>query len=280
MSEKIVKNKNVEIYTESFGNSEDPCILLIMGASASMVWWDEEFCRMISERKRFVIRYDNRDVGKSTCYEPGKPQYGVMEMAYDAIAILDAYGIRKAHLVGMSLGGMISQIVVITNPERCLTITVISSSIWDDIPELPQIDKRIIEYHNSASSIDWTDNEAVIKYMVDGWKLLNGSAHKFDEKRAHKLAETEIKRARNLLSMFNHALLKGGEELYGRSNEIKIPYLIIHGSEDIVLPIEHAVAMNKIIPNSQLIILKGSGHEIHYAEWNKMIELIVEHTNR
>lgn len=278
MSEQIVNKDSIEICTETFGDVNDPCILLIMGASASMIWWDDEFCKRLSSKKRFVIRYDNRDVGRSTCYEPGQSHYDVIDMADDSLAVLDYYGIRQAHFVGMSLGGMIAQLVAIRNPERVLTITAIASGIWDDLPELPPVDTRIIEYQSRARSLDWTDRKAVIDFLVNGWKLLNGSVHEFDWQRAYRLAETEVNRARNLLSMFNHAMLKGGEDLYGKSSQIKAPFLIIHGTQDPVLPFAHAEVMKKTIPNSTLLVLKGSGHEMHYKEWDVIIGKIIEHT--
>ena len=196
-----------------------------MGALASMIWWDVEFCEMLADQGRFVIRYDYRDVGKSTTYEPGKPNYTIEDLVEDAIRILDHYKIERAHLVGMSLGGMISQLVALKNPERVFTITLIASSVWDNIPELPGVDAKVLNYHSSSSSVDWSERDSVIKYMVGGWKLLNGSKWEFDNERGVKLAETEYERAKNLLSMFNHALLKGDELFYGKSKEINVPAL-------------------------------------------------------
>ena len=105
----------------------------------------------------------------------------------------------------------------------------------------------------------------------------NGSKHPFDESGAIRLAETEVKRAKNLLSMFNHAYLKGGEALSGRSVEITTPTLIIHGTEDIVLPYVHAEVMHRTIPGSRLITIEGGGHEIHRQDWEMIISAISEH---
>lgn len=279
-NETIIKSGSVEICAESFGNPKNPAVLLIMGASASMVWWDEDFCRKIAENGKFVIRYDNRDVGRSTAYEPGKPGYDVEDMADDAVRVLDFYKVAKADLVGMSLGGMIAQLVALRNPERVSTITLISSSVWDDRPDLPQIDKKILNYHSAGASVDWSDEKAVIKYMTGAWRLLNGSKYPFDEKRAEKLAVSEVKRARNLQSMFNHALLKGGESYYGKEKDIKVPALIIHGTEDPVLPFQHAEALLKSIPDSGLLTLEGAGHEMPYEEWDTIIESIISHINK
>lgn len=276
--ETILQFDEIEICTETFGNPDDPAILLIMGASASMTWWDEEFCMRLAAKKRFVIRFDNRDVGRSTAYEPGTINYNVLDMVDDALKVLDYYSIAKAHVVGMSLGGMIAQLIAITHPERTLTITTIASGIWDDDPALPGLDEKILQYHSSAGNIDWTDRNSVIKYMVNEWKLLNGSTHAFNEARAKKLAETEFTRANNLLSMFNHAMLKGGEEYYGRVNKIKQPALIIHGDEDPVLPLPHAKAVANSIAGAKLIILEGRGHEIHFKDWDIVINEIKKHT--
>ncbi len=104
MTEKIFKINGIDICTESFGNPKNPAILLIMGATCSMVYWDEEFCEQLANSGAFVIRFDNRDVGRSVAYEPGTSNYSVTDMAEDAIGVLDAYHIDQAHLFGMSLG--------------------------------------------------------------------------------------------------------------------------------------------------------------------------------
>lgn len=277
-NEKILKINNVEICAESFGNAEDPPILLIMGASASMIWWDEVFCQRLADRDRFVIRYDNRDVGRSTCYEPGNPEYTVEDLADDALGLLDAYNINKAHIAGMSLGGMIAQLLAMRNPDRVLTIIPIMSGIWDDRPELPTIDQKILDYHAGAANLDWENREEVIKYLAEGWGLLSGSKHGYEKERAYKLAKTEVGRARNLLSMFNHALLKGGESYYGKVYEIKVPTLIINGDEDPVLPPPHSQAIAEEIPGAKLLTLKGVGHELHYEEWDPIIDAMIKHT--
>ncbi len=273
--EKRVKKNKIEICTESFGDTRNPSLLLMMGAGASMVWWDTEFCQKLADKGFHVIRYDNRDMGQSSCSVPFQPDYDVLNMADDVLNILDAYQIEKAHLAGMSLGGMLAQITAIRNPERVSSLTLISSSVWDDLPYLPQIDKLVIEYHSSVAGLDWEDKEAIISYMVDGWQLLNGSRHPFEEKQARKLATTEVERANNLHCMLNHSLIQGGESLYGKSKEITIPTLIIHGTEDIVLPFAHAEALHHTIPHSELMPLNGAGHEIHRLDWDTVIEGII-----
>ncbi|WP_242267974.1 alpha/beta fold hydrolase [Bacillus cereus group sp. BfR-BA-01352] len=282
MTEKIIKINEIDICTESFGNSADPAVLLIMGAMCSMVYWDEEFCQQLADTGRYVIRYDNRDVGRSTTYEPGSSHYTVIDMADDAIGVLNAYHIDEAHIVGMSLGGMIAQIVALRNPQRVLSITLIASGIFgseDNNRNLPPIDEKILAYHANATKLNWSHEESVANYLVTGSALLCGSKHKFDEKRVYKQVKKEIKRANNLLSMFNHSLLKGDDSYEGKLKGINTPTLVIHGTEDTVLPYEHALALVNEIPNAFLLTLERSGHEIHFDDWNDIINAISNHTS-
>jgi len=279
MSEEIRRINGVEICTENFGSPADPCILLIMGASASMVWWDKEFCIRLAAKGRFVLRYDNRDVGRSTCYPPGEIHYSIHDLVDDAVGVLDSYGIERAHFVGMSLGGMIAQVAALKYPNRVLSITAIASGIFDDRPELPSIAEEILTYHARAAEIDWGNEESVKAYLVGGWKLLNGTRHAFNEKQAMALAGEEIGRANNLPSMFNHARITGGEELYGKVSDLRIPLLVIHGTKDPVLPYPHGEALANAVPGARLVTLEGAGHEIHKDDWERVISEILAHTD-
>ncbi|MBE1445260.1 alpha/beta fold hydrolase [Paenibacillus sp. OAS669] len=281
MNEKLIHNNEVVLCSESFGNPDHPAVLLIMGAMCSMVYWDEEFCQRLADSGRYVIRYDNRDVGRSTVYEPGSSNYTVIDMADDAVRVLDAYGIDRAHLVGMSLGGMIAQVIAVKNPQRVLTLTLIASGLFgsdQNHRELPPMDESVLAYHAQASTLDWSDEEAVAAYLVNGSGLLCGSRHVFDEARAYKQVRQEIKRANNLLSMFNHAFLKGDDAYEGKMKDITVPTLVIHGTEDTILPIEHALALAGEIPGASLLKLEGSGHEIHEDDWDVIIQSINSHT--
>ncbi|GIO24791.1 alpha/beta fold hydrolase [Oceanobacillus sp. J11TS1] len=279
MSEKMISVNGVNICTECFGDSNNPAILLIMGANASMVWWDVDFCERLAATGRYVIRYDNRDVGKSTYYEPGQIGYTIVDLVDDATGILDAYNIKEAHVVGMSLGGMVAQILALRHAKRVSTATLIATTaIGSRRTDLPHIDTKILEYHSAANTVNWDDQESAVKYMVKSWQLLNGSKHDFDEKRIYELARTDFNRANNLLSQFNHALLKGGDEYASQLKDIKVPILVIHGTEDRVLPYEHGKVLSKEIPNSKLLTLEGVGHEIHYQDWDTIIDAIFSHT--
>ncbi|WP_127489262.1 alpha/beta fold hydrolase [Paenibacillus ehimensis] len=276
MNEQILRVDGIELCTESFGNPNDPAVLLIMGATASMIWWEDEFCQRLADRGRYVIRYDNRDVGRSTTYEPGQPGYTLEDMADDAVRVLDGYGIPQAHFVGMSLGGLLTMLVALRHPQNVLTATLVMTSAFS--PGLPPMEEKVEAFFADTAKVDLTNDQAAIDLTVEKWKILRGSKHPFDEKRIRRLAIQEIRRANRLASMFNHGLLTGGESYIARVREIEAPALIIHGTEDPILPYEHGVALANQIPGAVLLTLEGIGHELHHNDWDRMIDAIMKHT--
>jgi pimeloyl-ACP methyl ester carboxylesterase len=155
MGSKQINANGVELFTESFGAPSDPAVLLVMGAMASAVWWPEEFCGRLAGRGRYVIRYDHRDTGRSVSYEPGQIAYSVEDLADDAVGVLDAYGVERAHLVGLSLGGFLSQLVALKSPERVRTLTLIASErLGPHDPAMPPMDPKVPAYHARAGTIE------------------------------------------------------------------------------------------------------------------------------
>jgi pimeloyl-ACP methyl ester carboxylesterase len=279
MKEKIIKANNIELSTESFGNENNPAILLIAGATVSMLYWDTEFCQKLAEKGFFVIRYDNRDVGQSTFYEPGSTPYDIVNLADDAIAILDDYQIEKANLVGMSLGGLISQIASIKYPDRVTSLTLMSTGPWGDSdPTIPEMDTSILDFHSKAGTVDWTNEDSVVDYLIQGAELMSGKKQ-FDKQRSEKLIRAEFNRANNYISMFNHAVLQGGEEYWNRLNEVNQPTLIIHGTDDKIWHYKNAGILIEKIQNTKLITLEGTGHELHFEDWTTIIDGIEKHIN-
>jgi pimeloyl-ACP methyl ester carboxylesterase len=279
MQSQQIRNNGVQLFSESFGSPNDAPILLIMGAMSSGIWWPAEFCRQLAAVGRYVIRYDHRDTGCSTHYESGQINYSVEDLANDAFDVLDGYQIQSAHVAGMSLGGYLAQLMALKQPQRIKSLTLIASErLAEADPTLPEIDPSVLNYHAKASELDWTDRAAVLDYQVGAWRLLSGSAHPFNESMIHELAETDFDRTPNLTTAFNHALVGGGEQWLGRLDEITAPTLIIHGTEDIVLPYAHALALKTEIPHAKLLTLSGTGHELHPDDWSVMIEAIQQHT--
>ncbi|HIT90379.1 alpha/beta hydrolase [Psychrobacillus sp. BL-248-WT-3] len=275
MTEKIIRFNNVHICTESFGDIRNPTILLIMGATASMIWWEEEFCNRLSNQGFHVIRYDNRDVGKSITYEYGHPQYTFEDLADDAIQVLDAYKVDKAHIVGMSMGGIITQIVALKHPSSVLTISLVMTSNYDT--SLPKKNRKVTEAFEKISIDNWQDKEKVIEYVIDRSKVLAGPKHPFNEEKIRKLAGEDFKRTTKLQSMENHQYVKGWGSYLSRTHEINVPTQVIHGTKDPVVPYEHGAYLSKIIPNAVLVTLDGAGHELHYNDWEEIINAISKH---
>ncbi|NJR51505.1 MAG: alpha/beta hydrolase [Leptolyngbyaceae cyanobacterium CSU_1_3] len=279
MKTKQISNNEVQLFSESFGSPDDTPILLIMGATASAIWWPEAFCCQLAAVGRYVIRYDQRDTGRSTSYEPGQINYSVEDLADDAFCVLDGYGIQSAHVVGMSLGGYLAQLMALKHPQRIISLALIASErLAEADSTMPEIDPSVLNYHAKASELDWTNREAVIEYQVGAWRLLSGSAHSFDESIIRKLAGADFDRTPNPTTTFNHALLQGGEMWLGRLDEIAVPTLVIHGTEDLVLPYVHSLALKAELPNAKLLTLAGTGHELHPDDWFIMIEAIQQHT--
>jgi pimeloyl-ACP methyl ester carboxylesterase len=198
-------------------------------------------------------------------------------MADDAIHILDAYGIEKAHFAGMSMGGMLIQMIALRHPQRVLSVTLISTSNF--APDLPPMDEKVMNYFTNTGDIDWTNEQQAISFTVGKWRILSGSKYPFDEKRITRFATEEARRAINLASMNNHGLVTGGEYYLERTKEINVPALVIHGTEDPIIPYEHGVSLTKVIPDAELLTLQGTGHELPFGDWDCIINAILNHTS-
>jgi len=278
MKELPVKHHEVTLCTESFGNSARPAILLIMGATASMLWWDKNFCEKLADKGFFVIRYDHRDTGMSTTYELGAPSYDLMDLAEDMIKILDTYDILQANFVGMSLGGILAQIAALKYPDRILTLTLFATGPFGEPdPTIPAMDEKIVNFQAKADKINWSDEEEVITYLTNGARLLSGSGHTFDTLAMENLFRLEFRRANHFRSMYNHAQLDGAEQYLNQTSQIKQPVLIIHGTGDKIWHYTHALNMLDILPHSSLVTLPGTGHELHRQDWEQIINAISMH---
>ncbi|MDQ3413027.1 MAG: alpha/beta fold hydrolase [Chloroflexota bacterium] len=279
MIERMIAADGVELATEAFGDPAHPPLLLIMGQMASMLWWPDEFCRRLAGRGRYVIRYDNRDTGRSTTYEPGSPPYTIDDMAHDTVRVFDAYGIAAAHVAGMSFGGMIGQVAALAHPDRVVSLTAISTSPFgEDTSALPSTSQEYLEHSERFAELDWTDRSQVIALMVEDARQIAGTAHPFNAARATSLIERDYDRAHNFASVINHSMVEGGEAWRGRLPELQAPLLVIHGTADPIFPIEHGEALADAVAGGSPLRLEGGGHELHEADWDEIIAAIVAHT--
>ena len=126
--EELIEINGVTICVATFGSPEDPPVLLIQGNGGSMLWWEDEFCTRLASAGRFVIRYDHRDTGRSVTYPPGEPGYVFTDLVEDAAGVLDVTGVDQAHVVGISMGGAIAQLLALDHPDRVASLTLISTS--------------------------------------------------------------------------------------------------------------------------------------------------------
>lgn len=265
----------VKIFYETFGASEHSPILLIMGAGSQGILWSDNFCKALANHGFYVIRYDHRDTGFSTCIDYEKNPYTLDDLAQDALGLLDHLNIFKANMVGLSMGGYLVQLIVISHPERLITETLIMTTpnhmilmkalAGEDIPSnLPKPKKEVLEFFATPpTNIDTPDG--VIDYSVQTWKLLNGSKVYFDEAYWRSLVTKHYNRTRDHVAQFNHgkACFATPEDRTMLLKKVDIPTLIIHGSEDPMLPIAHGRALLDTIPKSELLIIENMGHALN-----------------
>jgi pimeloyl-ACP methyl ester carboxylesterase len=280
-SHELVRANGVGLCVGTFGDRADPPILLIMGSSASMDWWEDEFCERLAAGSRFVIRYDHRDTGQSVSYAPGAPPYTLRDLVADAVGLLDTLGVERAHFVGMSMGGAVSQLVALDHPDRVASLTLIATSParpGPDDPDLPAMSAET-RAQFSVDEPDWSDRAAVTDYLVHLARVSAGRSRPFDEPAFRDVASRAFDRTVNIASsMTNHNAMDGGDRWRERLGELSVPTLVIHGVEDPVLPYGNAVALAHDIPEAELLLLEHTGHELPQAVWDVVVPAILEHT--
>jgi pimeloyl-ACP methyl ester carboxylesterase len=251
-----------------------------------MDWWEDEFCEQLAAGPRFVVRYDLRDTGQSVTYLPGAPEYDGNDLTEDAVGVLDALGIERAHIVGISSGGGMGQELALVHADRVATLTLLSTSPVGprpaDRPELPAMSEELASrFAEAAPEPDWSDRAAVIDHIVDGLRPFAGSLP-FDEDGKRALVGRIVDRTINIESSTkNHWLLEQGEAVPKPVSEITAPTLVLHGTEDPLFPFEHGEALAREIPGARLVPLEGAGHELPPRPlWTLVVGAILEHTGR
>ncbi|MGI5451707.1 alpha/beta fold hydrolase [Streptomyces sp. CA-249302] len=278
MAERVMETNGVQLCTEAFGDRSDPPILLIMGTGASMLWWEEGFCRMLAEGGRFVIRYDHRDTGRSVTYEPGRPGYTGADLVGDAVGVLDAHGIPAAHVVGVSAGGAFAQLLGLDHADRVLSLILISTSCAvSGNRELPPPSEEFMRFVSSAE-LDWSQTASVIDYLVDYSRVLAGGRRPFDEAAVRDLVRRDVERAHDFAAVQNHDVLPDGRPSQQPLSSIAVPTLVIHGTADPMFPFEHGEALAEEIPGARLLALEDAGHGVDRADWETIAQAVVAHT--
>ena len=317
MSQGIAEVNDISIWWEDFGDPSNPSVFLIMGANANCMQWPLEFINPIVEQGFHVVRFDNRDVGKSTWFykesviskiakllplsiskylinlvfnivtddegnftaseQSSKAKYNLNDMAKDAISLMDHLKIDKAHIVGASMGGMITQVIGLDHPERALSLTPIMSSPGMGDPDLSTMTPALIEGMKESFMMNIQGNyeDGVVRI----YRELTGSRFPFDEEKFREKMKPSMEHGHNPHA--GHGAAVGASpNRRSRLKEISIPTLVIHGTEDAILPLDHGQAIADGIQNSEMMIMEGVGHELPEELNDEIIAKLVDHFNK
>jgi len=293
MTEYIIPSKDIYLWCETFGSTEKTPILLIQGSGAQGILWPISFCEALAQRGHFVIRYDHRDTGLSSSVDFNKNPYELKDLAEDAKNILDYFDLKKTHIVGSSMGGYIAQLLGIHYPNRLLTLTLMMSSLVslsldhafvearENPFSLPLPTKEFIKSLLEIGPVPQTQ-EGRVNYMLSIWSAYNGKALPYDYAYWYSLAKTWITRGKNISSSYNHRLAVCASPL-SREAELRnlhVPTLIVQGSVDPFFPVEHAYALQEVIPSSSLVIVEKMGHLFHDPFRGVVLQALLSHMQK
>lgn len=291
--EAYIDSNGIRIAYDTFGHPSHRPVILIQGLNMQMVAWEIDFCKAMAIQDNYVIRFDNRDVGHTMwCTEAGLPDlaklmqdasqgksvavpYTLTDMAADTIGLLDGLGIEKAHVVGVSMGGMIAQTMVINYPERISSLTSISSSTGDLTLSAPTEEARQVLFTQPPE-----DREAYVEHRVKLWQTLSGSEAPIDVDHVRRREGMFYDRGRNPAAPIRQlgAIIASGNR---RANleKVNIPTLVIHGDMDPLMPLACGEDTANAVPGAKMRIICGMGHnlDIMPSVWDEVIEAIQEH---
>jgi pimeloyl-ACP methyl ester carboxylesterase len=283
-------NDDVTLCYETFGDASDPTMLLVMGLSTQMIGWPDAFCEQLAERGYFVVRFDNRDIGRSTQLKSlGVPtvkqlllrdksaaRYTLEHMAADGIGLLDHLGIERAHVVGVSMGGMIAQTMAARFPERVLSLASIISntgSRWSGQPS-PRMYPMLLRPAPR-------DREGFVRHTVETFKKIGSQGFPVDEDELRRTAERSYDRGLNPAGSVRQlaAIIASGDRT-PLLRTITVPTLVIHGRKDRLVPTSGGRATAKAIPGARLVIIDGMGHDLPRGAWPRILDEIERNAAR
>jgi pimeloyl-ACP methyl ester carboxylesterase len=286
MAETTCRVGDIEIAYETFGDPADPAVLLVMGLATQMIAWHEEFCRGLASRGFHVIRFDNRDVGRSTAMKgahvptlkelalrtKSAAAYTLEDMAGDAIGLLDELGIERAHIVGASMGGMIAQTIAFTYPERVLSLVSIMSNTghrWTGQPRLTTY--RVLLGRPPR------ERDAYVEHVLKVYSVIGSPGFDRDEAETRKMAALSYDRGINPAGSGRQlGAINASGDRTPRLKEIRVPTLVIHGTKDKLVSPSGGRATAKAIPGAKLLTIEGMGHDLPRGAWPRIIDGIAE----
>lgn len=278
----------IEIEYEPFGDPHDPPLLLIMGLGGQMIAWDDDLCRLLAERGFRVVRYDNRDTGLSTKMDGFEPPdlldvfagaavpYTLDDMADDAAGLLDALGLQAAHVVGLSMGGMIAQLVAIRHAQRVLSLVSISSAAGGD-SLVPPTDEAL---EVLAAPPAATRGEHV-EQTVRGSRVLASPGFAFDAERAATAAAAAYDRCFYPPGVARQtAAIVAAPSRVPALRTLRVPTLVVHGDADTLVPVGNAFVTAEAVPDARLLVIPGMAHELPPEMWEQIATAIVANAER
>jgi pimeloyl-ACP methyl ester carboxylesterase len=290
MAEQTCRVGDIDIAYETFGDPSDPALLLVMGLATQMIAWHEDFCGQLAERGFHVIRFDNRDVGRSTAMRdipvPTLRQlalrskkaagYTLSDMAADAIGLLDHLGIERAHVVGASMGGMIAQTIAIEHPDRVLSLCSIMSNTgarWSGQP-------RLATYRVLLGTPP-KDRDKFIEHVLKMYKVIGSPDFDRNEDDLRDMAARSYDRGRNPAGSGRQlaAIIAAGDRTE-RLHGVRVPTVVIHGTKDKLVSPSGGRATAKAIPGARLVKIEGMGHDLPRGTWPQIIGAIAENAAR
>jgi pimeloyl-ACP methyl ester carboxylesterase len=290
---QIARANGIDICYEIFGDPAADPLLLIMGLGGQMIHWEDDFCRQLAARGFRVIRFDNRDIGKSSKMIGGKrltpvellklrflkipiaAPYKLRDMAEDTIGLMDALGIKSAHLVGVSMGGMIAQETTILFPQRVRSLTSIMSTTGN--PKVPPPTREASAMLMAPPPL--TKEEYLQRY-AQTWKILRAGSFPQDEALDRSRAERTFERGLNPAGVGRQlrAILASGSRKE-RLRAVKVPTLVIHGTVDPLVRPEGGKDTAASIPGAKLLMIQGMGHALPIPMWPQIIDAIDKHAH-
>jgi pimeloyl-ACP methyl ester carboxylesterase len=290
---QTARANGIDLCYEIFGKDDAEPMLLIMGLGAQMILWDDEFCQQLASRGFRVIRFDNRDIGKSSKLTGGKPlkplellklrflkipveaPYRLRDMAEDTTGLMDALGIKSAHLVGASMGGMIAQEIAILFPQRVRSLTSIMSTTGN-----PKVPPPTREASAMLMAPPPKTKEEFFVRFAQTWKVLRVGHFPLDEAKDRERAERVFERGLNPAGVGRQlrAILASGSRKE-RLRAVKAPTLVIHGTVDPLVRPEGGKDTAASIPGAKLMMVDGMGHAIPIPMWPLIIDAIDKHAH-
>jgi pimeloyl-ACP methyl ester carboxylesterase len=290
MPESTCRVGDIDIAYETFGDPGDPALLLVMGLGTQMIAWHDDLCAELAGRGFHVIRFDNRDVGRSTAMRdlpvPTLRQlalrskdaagYSLSDMAGDAFGLLDHLGIERAHVVGASMGGMIAQTMAIEHPERVLSLASIMSNTGARFTGQPKLATYKVLLGKPPKELD-----AYVEHTVNVYRVIGSPDFDRDEDDLRRMAARGYERGRNPAGSGRQlaAIVTDGDRA-PRLAKLRVPTVVIHGTKDRLVNPSGGRATAKAIPGARLVMIEGMGHDLPRGAWPQIVGAIVENAAR